>query len=247
MILVDYNTPEKVVKYIELTNLTKFIIQRANSTGIYYSIYELNSSDSNKTAVEEFKKFSEIINENIAYKIILFDFCEQVIDDNGNLKIKKTRDKYNKNEATFCFSNIGTQNNLQSSQAENKGAFDYNSMRADIIKEISKAQEDNLVLNEIKNLKLKFEQFENEEEEEDTNISGNSDQLAQVMGLINLFKSQSSSKINGNDEIKININKALKILLKNDKQLDTDLLKLADISESNPKMFETLLTTLRNM
>jgi AraC-like DNA-binding protein len=44
-----------------------------------------------------------------------------------------------------------------------------------------------------------------------------------------------------------NINRAIKILYKNNTQLDLDLLKLAEVSEKNPSQFKFLLNALRTM
>ena len=72
------------------------------------------------------------------------------------------------------------------------------------------------------------------------------------MGLVNLFKQQQNPSLNGIEPVDINIqkeniNKAIKILYKNNKQLDTDLLKLAELSETKKDTFDMLLQTLRNM
>ena len=67
-----------------------------------------------------------------------------------------------------------------------------------------------------------------------------------------MFKNSPNPSLNGvtdtdPDTQKININKALRILLKNDPQLDTDLLKLAELSETKKDTFNMLLSTLRSM
>ena len=43
------------------------------------------------------------------------------------------------------------------------------------------------------------------------------------------------------------LTKALEILIKNDPNLADDLMKLADLSENNPVLFETLITQLRSL
>jgi hypothetical protein len=72
------------------------------------------------------------------------------------------------------------------------------------------------------------------------------------MGLVNLFKNQVNPSLNGVETPELstqkdNINKAIKILYKNNKNLDTDLLKLAELSETKPDTFNMLLSTLRGM
>jgi len=97
---------------------------------------------------------------------------------------------------------------------------------------------------------------EEEEEEEKGILEGlNGLNIANIVTLLqglNLMKQTTNNKqaINGiddNSEFKTNINKAIKTLYKNNPKLDTDLLKLADISETNPSMFNMLLNTLRGM
>jgi len=95
-----------------------------------------------------------------------------------------------------------------------------------------------------------------EEEEEEKEVNGISpdmaQQMAQIMGIINMFKKPNTPPtINGAEEtqsnFKENINKALKTLYKYDKNLDTDLLKLSEIAENKPDTFNMLINTLRQM
>jgi hypothetical protein len=95
---------------------------------------------------------------------------------------------------------------------------------------------------------------EEEEEEEKGVLEGlNGLNIANIVTLLqglNLMKAPNKQAINGvedNSEFKTNINKAIKTLYKNNPKLDSDLLKLADISENNPSMFNMLLNTLRTM
>jgi hypothetical protein len=92
---------------------------------------------------------------------------------------------------------------------------------------------------------------EEDEEEEDNSVAGiQPDQIAQIMGLVNMFKNSSPAILNGTEEQGTrteNINKAIKILYKHDKSLDTDLLKLAEIAETKTETFKMLINTLRSM
>ena len=79
--------------------------------------------------------------------------------------------------------------------------------------------------------------------------------LGNIMNLITGIKNMTNQNatINGVDtqdvqtEFKANINKAIKILYKNNPQVDKDLLKLADLSEKQPATFNMLLNSLRQM
>ena len=253
----DYIGIENVAKAIELSKLTKFTISRANANGHYTPIFDCLDSDSNTTAVDQFNEIAKILNPSIPYKITLFDFAEVLEDENGNKKINKGRNNTKKNFFTFILSS-SAQIQTNSQQPNNFSGFDMASMRAELIKDISKQQEENIILKEITELKKRFAELdeeEEEEEEENNNGLGGIDkaQLAQIVGLINMFKPNNQPPtINGADEnsqttFKNNINKAIKTLYKHNKNLDTDLLKLSEIAENKPDTFNMLISTLRTM
>ena len=254
--LVDIQGKENVIKFIEASKLSKFSILRAGNTGYNIPIFECLNSNDNSNAVIEFNKIAEILSPNIPYKIKLFDFVEEITNANGDIKIKKSKFASNKMEVIFV---INTALNFQATQQPttaqvgNQQAFDIGNLRAEIIKDIAKSQEESAILNEIKALKLKFAELEEEEEaDEKTGIGGiDQNQIAQLFGLINMFKTKNQpATINGIDENQIkkdNLNKAIKILYKYDNQLDTDLLKLSEIAETKPETFNMLISSLRTM
>lgn len=255
--LVDIQGKENVVKFIEASKLSKFSILRAGNTGYNIPIFECLNSNDNSNAVLEFNKIADILSVNIPYKIKLFDFCEEVTNANGDIKIKKSKFASNKMEVIFV---INTALNYQATQQPTTAqvgthsAFDIGNLRADIIKDIAKAQEENLILKEIQELKTKLADLEEEEEteEEKTGIGGiNQDQLSQLFGLINMLKTNSNpatiNGINDNQTKRDNINKAITILYKYNNQLDQDLLKLSEIAETKNETFNMLISTLRNM
>ena len=103
---------------------------------------------------------------------------------------------------------------------------------------------------------------EEEEEEEENAEMGSPDKILNYVQMIQaLFNNnttkQSTPTLNGveteerkniftPEQIK-NINSALATLYKTDQQIDTDLLKLANISQTQPATFKMLLNSLRNM
>lgn len=259
MIGLDIIGTENVLKYIETSKLSKFTID-ANKSGHYISVFECINSNSNEIALEEFSKWADFINPNQTYKITLFDALD-ISEENGILKTKKTKNKTNKMAATFILNeSYATRSNTP--QVSN--SFNEEDLLKKLTSKIIEEQTNNSILNEIKTLserlnKIELEEVAEEEEEEESNGIGgiNSTQIEQIMGLINLFKNQNAApQINGLEEnqtldahtiFKNNINKALKILHKNDEQLDKDLLKLAELSETKKETFKMLLSTLRNM
>jgi len=93
---IDIVGIDNVQKYIKASKLSKFTISRANTNGSYLSVFECLNSSNNETAVNEFTRWAEIINNSMPYKIVLFDFAEVTTDDYGNDKVKKTRAKVEK-------------------------------------------------------------------------------------------------------------------------------------------------------
>jgi hypothetical protein len=256
---VDIIGIDNVIKYIKASKLSKFTISRANTNGSYLSVFECLNSNNNENAVNEFTRWAEIINNSMPYKIVLFDFAEVTTDDYGNDKVKKTKGKSGKMESIFLINQSHSFVNNQQGTKDNNIGFDLQSMRNDIINEISKKQEENIILTEIRNLSQRLNNLENEEEEEEEkpNIGGvNMEQIGQIMGLLNMFKPTNTPPvINGTETqseqhkqvFKDNLNKAIKVLYKYDTQLDLDLLKLSEIAENKPDTFNMLISTLRNM
>ena len=61
---VDIIGTDDVLKYIEATKLSKFTVQRSNGSG-YIPCFECIDSESNSNAINEFKKWAELIKNNI--------------------------------------------------------------------------------------------------------------------------------------------------------------------------------------
>lgn len=251
---------ENVSKYIELTKFSKWTIYNVNQNGNNVPLFDCNDSNSNSNAVAMFENMANILNNNTAYKIVCYNEVEIKLDRAGNEKATAKNTKSGKCSITFALSNIIDNNFSKGSNniQQNNSNIDLASFRKEIIKEISEKNEQNEILNEIRSLKMRLNELDQEaddddEPEQENGIAGiKPDQIAQIMGLVNMFKNSPNPSLNGiteinPDEQKININKALRILLKNDPQLDTDLLKLAELSETKKDTFNMLLSTLRSM
>jgi hypothetical protein len=251
---VDIIGIDNVLKYIESTKKSKFSIYRASGTnGAYMPVFECLESDSNVTAVSKFRDWAEVVNNNVPYKLLVYDFAEISINEDGSKKIKKTGDRSGKMESVFILNNTFTQGAQANQQNQvNAGGYDLAALRESIINDLAKKNEENAILKEIAELRARFtEMDEEDEEEEDNSVAGiQPDQIAQIMGLVNMFKNGSPAILNGTEEQGTrteNINKAIKILYKHDKSLDTDLLKLAEIAENKTETFNMLINTLRSM
>lgn len=251
---VDVIGIDNVIENIKLTGLTKFSIDRVGSNKNSLPIFELLNSNSNDKAVLEFRKWANIYNNSIPYKITLFNKLETAVDDLGNEKVSKSKGKFEKAEFYFRI-NENPSNLSYGTQTYNlNGVADRETIRREILKE----QEENDIKNQIASLSSKIDAMMSEQEEEEEEEKGvldglNGLNIANIVTLLqglNLMKAPNKQAINGveeNSEFKTNINKAIKTLYKNNPKLDTDLLKLADISETNPSMFNMLLNTLRQM
>jgi hypothetical protein len=250
---VDVIGIDNIVENIKLTGLTKFSIERVGSSKGSLPIYELLNSNSNDKAVMEFRKWANIFNNTIPYKITLFNKLETSVDEFGNEKQVRSKGKAEKSEFYFKINESASNHNYGIQQQSLYGIADRDMIRRELLKE----QEENDIKNQIASLSSKIDAMmsEEEEEEEEKGILQGLDGLniANIVTLLqglNLMKAPNKQAINGieeNSEFKTNINKAIKTLYKNNSQLDRDLLKLADISETNPSMFNMLLTTLRGM
>ena len=251
---VDIIGVENVLKYIESTKKTKFSIYRATGTnGAYMPVFECLESDSNTNAISKFNDWASVVNNNVPYKLVLYDYAEVTINEDGSKKIKKAVERNGKMESIFILNNTFTQGGPPNQTTQvNNGGYDLAALRDSIINDLAKKNEESAILREIAELRQRFMDMDTEEEEEEEeNIAGiKPEQVAQIMGLVNMFKQSAPATLNGTVEQGTrtdNINKAIKILYKHDKSLDTDLLKLAEIAETKSETFNMLITTLRGM
>ena len=260
---IDIIGIEKLIKYIEASGKTKFSIYRAGQNGMNIPVFECLDTQTNGNAVKEFIRWSEVINNSVIYKLILFNVSTLDTDEEGNLTAKKSKQKTGKMECLFA---VNEPSQYTRSEAGGRsGVNEIEEYKRQLDERYKKKEEDNLILNELKSMRQEIEVLRAQnaelEEEEEEEIGGltNPSQLKDVMQLIALFKGvpQSPPVLNGTEEaqaqaqslnkIKIdNINKAVKRLFVHDKNLDTDLLLLADMAEKDKGTFEMLLGMLRS-
>jgi len=253
---IDITGSDNVIKYIKAAAMSKFSIQKVNGNGNFTTMFDCVDSNTVDSAVKQFEKLTDVLNQNIVYKIVLFDFADISQDTAGATIIKKAKNGARRLDAFFILNNSAV--NVQAGTTQNNTYMpDVATLKAELLKDIAKQQEDNLILQELKILKSKFAEMEEEEEEEETEgIAGiKPEQLTQIMGLVNMFKTGgAAATINGEavtaevtDDRSAKLNKAIKILYKHDKELHNDLLKLAEIAETKTDTFNMLISTLRGM
>jgi hypothetical protein len=135
---VDILGQENVLKYIEATKKTKFSILRAGATA-HMSVFECLDSDSNSQALADFKRWAEVMNNGMPYKIILFDFAEFSQNEHGETIVKKQKNRSAKCEATFILNSSFAASPTTNPQThEINGGFDVKGLRESIINELQK-------------------------------------------------------------------------------------------------------------
>lgn len=254
---VDLIGIDNVVNHIRLTGLTKFTIERVGTNKGTIPVYELLNSNTNDKAINTFINWAENVNGTMPYKLTLFDKIETSIDENGNEKRTKSKVKNETSQIFFRINNNTMNGSYQNTQNNNLGFVDKAAIRSELLNELQKEQEEQTLKAQISALSAKVDELLNDDDEEiETDNSLLSAQnLGNLMNVLTAFKNMNNqntgAQINGvednQNEFKTNINKAIKILYKNNPVLDKDLLKLADLSEKQPATFNMLLNSLRQM
>ena len=253
---------DNVAEYIAATNKSKFTIFRAGTTGNAVPVYECNDNTTNGDAVKAFRQYAKFINNNNAYRIVLYDLVEE--DEQGGTK--RTKGRAGKMEALFAINESGTrfgsdEKPIQINPAE---------IEMRIRKEYEAKAEENKTLAKIEALELKIlalqaEQEEDDDDEEEGGLLGalqNPQMLQGIQALAMALRGgyvPQPTQLNGteemaeqtaaeqqqkNNEIAARLNAAIKRLLAKDKKLPMHLEKLADIADKNPSQFSFLLQML---
>lgn len=249
---VDVTGTSAVASLIEQSGYSKFSIQRPGAHRNNLPVFEFLRGSNVKQAVEAFKAWANNVlsggsNMN-SYEIVLFD---DLNDDNSEEEVSHSRKKKSRS-LRFTF---GLSNTFGALPVIN-GASPAQSTD-DAIKQavaLALAERDKLdLLREVKDLRSRVEELENiDDDDDDDEVGSPIDQLGALLSAIN-GKTAQAPAINGTEtknftkEQAQNINRALSVLHRFDDQIDTDLLKLAAIAQSNPTQFNFLLNALRNM
>jgi hypothetical protein len=246
--ITDYTGAEAVKMLIEHTGLSKFVISRVAAHKNSLPVFEHIEKGGVDKAVTAFIKFAQIADNNIAYEMRLFNSLEDSEAVGEEVRNKKQGKVL---AFTFCL-NKEQQYTQQTTTPVNQNINVSEAIENALLK-YQKQQTESELLRRIEALDAKINatiEEDNEEEEEELNGLNNPQILNLISLLGNVFNPKpQTTVINGiDDDNKIkNINQAIKILHKYDSEIDTDLLKLANIAENNNLMFNTLLKTLRNM
>lgn len=244
----DYNSIKGVCTIMEHTGLTKFLVFRygdakRNTTPVFEHTKENCSSTK---AVEAFKKWAAAVENSNAYEMWLFeDYKDVQAESKREYTIKTGLMRF-----TFCLKPDGAQ--IQGTQAQQN--LTQEDLITNIINRLEEKRKADTTNQRFEALNEKLDAYINgtddEEEEEPENKSNQL--ISQLITLAAAFgltpKATPALALNGVSEAQqANINKAIEILSKNDPNIDTDLLKLASLSEGNPVLFNGVLNSLRNL
>lgn len=266
---VDLIGADAVCKMLEQTGLKRFIIYRQGAGKGSTPVYDCSHTITNGMAVKCFKDWAVNItqfnpNNFLCYELLAFNDFEDGGGDAQNINAHEQNGQQGKKRGKMRISfalNAAVQN------------FGYNAPmqnltpQIDVQNEIQKGIELAMMRKELEELRAFKKEIE-EEEDEDEDESG--DIVDKVAGILNTFKEhkamEDAAHINGDNinenltevknrhnltpaELSIktqNINKAIKTLWKHNKNLDTDLLKLANLAENDTILFKMILTKLRS-
>lgn len=242
----EYQGANNVAAIIEITGLTKFRITRVGVNKNSVPVYEHIAAGSNEKAVAKFREWSSLTDNCIPYDMELFNTKEDS-EERGEEIHNKKQGKILR--FSFCL-------NKAEKYQQQQGQQQQGSTEALIENALLKQKayyENNELMKRLEAMDQRLSEYiEAEEEEEDdrSELSGlNNPSIINLLGL--LSKSLSGNKptvVNGLQTEQINnINKAVKILSRYDDQIDSDLLKLANLAETNTATFDMLLKTLRSM
>jgi hypothetical protein len=247
----DYTGSPAVLSLIEQTGLTKFIIFRIGNNKNSLPVYEHIDKSTIDACLNAFEKWAQIADNCLPYSMKLFNTKEDS-DFNGEEVRNKAKGKVI--SFTFC---LGKETSYQQqNQNQNQQIDVAQAIELALLKMQTKHNESAL-LQKLTDMENKISELENDDDDLDeldnASMGGlNSPAMLNLLGLLGKAlggkNAPAGTTINGLNDVKIaNINKAVKILAKYDDQIDTDLLKLSSIAETNPDTFKMLIQSLRSM
>ena len=269
---VDVIGISAVANLIRQSNLNKFVINRYGAPVSAAPVFEHLTGTQNKRAVEAFEAWAQnVLNSNPnntqAYDLLLFNNDDELEadDDANDLPLAKAkRGKAKTNKLRIYFSLANAQGGAYGGIGNAGGDF---VKREDIAKVIAETVEKNELIRQNKELSDRLTALENfdDDDDDDDDVNGAPDTLGRVERLFDklvTFTGHTAAKepepaavgspedattAEQKERIRANIQAAIKRLYKADKELDKDLLKLADIAEKNPNQFNFFMNALRKM
>jgi len=256
---VDFIGVDAVCNMIKQTDLKRFVIYRQGAAKGSTPVYDCTYTTNNAAAVKNFKDWATNIctynpNNFLSYDILLFNDFENGIGDTQNIDLNENNTVgRKKGKIRFAFCLNGSANNYNQQQN-----FQPQS-NIDIQGEIQKGIEAAMLKIEIQTLKNRINELENEEEEEEeidivekvTNMISAINGAKHYQVNDTAINGEVTTKNNDSDTIKSikleNINNAIKRLAKKDKNIDVNLLKLADLADKNIFIYNMAIDKLNSL
>jgi hypothetical protein len=249
---IDVYGSKAIVAFIEQSKHTKFNITKAGAVKQTAPVFQCHGN-SNQEAAKEFSRWAEIMQQggtnNNAYELFLFtNYSDTTKTKEGKLPVK----------IIFCLLASDGNKKIAGPEEKHQGEkIDAQSITTLITLSIEKAlatREESEVCRRLRELEERLD-----EEEEALGATQQPSELMQILGALGASGALLGSDtpraakvaVNGTAEdgkLKLQrINTAIQRLHKIDPDIDSDLLKLADIGEKNPDQFKFLLNALRGM
>lgn len=263
---VDYIGIESVCNIIKQTDLKRFLIYRQNAAKGSTPVYDCSHTTNNAAAVKSFKDWAENMcrfnpNNFLCYDLLLFNDFEEGMDENSKDPHSESSRGRKKGKIRFCFA-LNAQAGAYGQQQNGIGSS------VNVEDAIARGIQAGLMQKELEDLRRKVKELEEEDDDEDDEPQNTStDWIGQLIKSQLLNGGSNSDIINGelegmtsdktkkknlhdftDDQVKKkteNVNKALKVLWKHNKELDSDLLRLANLAENDKEVFILLLAKLR--
>lgn len=264
MEVVDYTGAQAVSEIIKNSGLSKFIIYRHGTSRNSVPVFQCTDCKSPQQAIKAFMDWSTIAGNGNTnpYDMVLFTGSADQLDTEATPSKKEKTIRF-----TFSLAK-GNYTGYGNAYGHNPGySGDLSTIVENITLKLEKKYDEMETKRQFEELKKEIQELKEEQEFDDDadQLDGVQNQWSTaLLGLINNYNNRNAPAINGAEtstepgqqntdkrlatpeQIK-NINHALKILFKHDKQLDSDLLKMATLAETNKPLFLTLLTSLRSM
>lgn len=260
---VDLIGPDAVANTLKQTELKRFIIYRQGANLGSTPVYDCSHTQTNMAAVKCFKDWAaNILMYNpqnfICYEILAFDDYET--EDNqpkpANFKPKGQQGKKT-GKMRVSFALTGGVQNFNNNQGQQ-----FHAPQIDISGEIQKGIDLAMLRHELKIAKETIAEYENDDDDDETEGDDIITKVTSMMKAIN-GETMDAAHISGDEnltaqknihnltpaELSIknkNIQKAVNILFRHNKNLDIDLLKLANMAETNKIVFNVVIEKLRS-
>lgn len=248
---VDLKTPHQVSAIIDQTGAKNFSIRSVESDGKITDskrppVYSYTGNN-NKDAKAEFLFWSNLVlnggkNFN-PYSITLYNVSEE----------ETTKKGQNSWHFIFTLSDPAEQTQTASTPQQITRSAGVTGSWEDQKQFIEMAIQSQFKMMQESDLNKRLAEIEKrledeEEEEEESQMNGQPSEMMQIIGMIaGMMNKGNPQPINGTEDQNTKLNKVLKRLHALDKNLVSDLEKLAEIGEKNPDQFNFLLNALRSM